>query len=195
MEKNEDIEIESSKDDTFEIYEEIKETEAEERTVEELIQSLEDTKKLADEYLDRLQRLQAEFDNYKKRLDREKAEFIEYANANLISELIDVMENLERGINSAKESDDKASIVRGMELVYTTFKDILESKGLKPIEAEGLKFDPYYHEAMMKTPTDEYPNNTVIEEFQRGYRIKDRIVRYSKVRVSVDENKKNNTSS
>ena len=78
-----------------------------------------------------------------------------------------------------------------MEMVCTLLKGILVSKGLRPIEAAGQKFDPYYHEAMMKIPSDEYPNNTVIEEFQKGYKIKDRVIRYSKVSVSVDENKSN----
>ncbi|MBE0523074.1 MAG: nucleotide exchange factor GrpE [Methanosarcinales archaeon] len=177
MGKNEDTEIESSNSENPEMDKEI-----------------EATKKRADEYLDSLQHLQAEFDNYKKRVDKEKKDLIEYANSDLISELIDVMENLERGVASARDSDDIESVVKGMEMVCTLLKGILESKGLRPIEAAGQKFDPYYHEAMMKTPSDEYPNNTVMEEFQRGYKIKDRVIRYSKVSVSVDENKNNNTN-
>ncbi len=78
-------------------------------------------------------------------------------------------------------------------MVSTQLKDILGSRGLKPIEAVGKKFDPHYHEAMMMTPTDEYPYNTVIEEFQQGYMIKDKVIRYSKVRVSVNENNSNNS--
>lgn len=192
MGKNKDTKVESSKNEPLEDFDQ--ETDVEEISVDEHFKELEESRKRADEYLDSLQRLQAEFDNYKKRVDKEKADLIEYANTNLISQLIDVMENLERGVVSAKDSDDIESVVKGMEMVCIQLKGILESKGLKPIEAEGKKFDTCYHEAMMKTPSDEYPNNTVIEEFQKGYKIKDRVIRYSKVRVSVDENKNNNTN-
>ena len=187
MGKNKDVEVDPSSNDTVEDSDE-QMVETEEITVEEPISALEESGRLASEYLDHLQRLQAEFDNYKKRVDREKAELIEYASAELVSELIDIMENLERGVASAKGSDDIDSIVKGMEMVSTQLKDILGSRGLKPIEAVGKKFDPHYHEAMMMTPTDEYPYNTVIEEFQQGYMIKDKVIRYSKVRVSVNEN-------
>ena len=193
MGKNKDVEVDPSSNDTLEDSEE-QMVETEEITVEEPISALEESGRLASEYLDHLQRLQAEFDNYKKRVDREKAELIEYASAELVSELIDIMENLERGVASAKGSDDIDSIVKGMEMVSTRLKDILGSRGLKPIEAVGKKFDPHYHEAMMMTPTDEYPYNTVIEEFQQGYMIKDKVIRYSKVRVSVNENNSNNSN-
>ncbi|MCD4808753.1 MAG: nucleotide exchange factor GrpE [Methanosarcinales archaeon] len=192
MGKNKDVEVDPSSNDTLEDSEE-QMVETEEITVEEPISVLEESGRLASEYLDHLQRLQAEFDNYKKRVDREKAELIKYASAELVSELIDIMENLERGVASAKGSDDIDSIVKGMEMVSTQLKDILGSRGLKPIEAVGKKFDPHYHEAMMMTPTDEYPYNTVIEEFQQGYMIKDKVIRYSKVRVSVNENNNENS--
>ncbi len=192
MGKNKDVEVDPLSNDTLEDSEE-QMVETEEITVEEPISEMEESGRLASEYLDHLQRLQAEFDNYKKRVDREKAELIEYASAELVSELIDIMENLERGVASAKGSDDIDSIVKGMEMVSTQLKDILGSRGLKPIEAVGKKFDPHYHEAMMMTPTDEYPYNTVIEEFQQGYMIKDKVIRYSKVRVSVNENNSNNS--
>jgi molecular chaperone GrpE len=192
MGKNKDIEADLSSNDTVEDSEE-QMVETEEITVEEPIGALEESGRLASEYLDHLQRLQAEFDNYKKRVDREKKELIEYASAELVSELIDIMENLERGVESAKGSDDIDSIVKGMEMVSTQLKDILGSRGLRPIEAVGKKFDPHYHEAMMMTPTDEYPYNTVIEEFQQGYMIKDKVIRYSRVRVSVNENNNENS--
>lgn len=192
MGKNKDVEVDPLSNDTLEDSEE-QMVETEEITVEEPISEMEESGRLVSEYLDHLQRLQAEFDNYKKRVDREKAELIEYASAELVSELIDIMENLQRGVASAKGSDDIDSIVKGMEMVSTQLKDILGSRGLKPIEAVGKKFDPHYHEAMMMTPTDEYPYNTVIEEFQQGYMIKDKVIRYSKVRVSVNENNSNNS--
>ena len=187
MGKDKDVEVGPSLNDTVEESEgEIGEAEA--PTVEELICALEESERLASDYLDHLQRLQAEFDNYKKRMENEKKQLIEYASIELISELIDIMENLERGVISAKECNDIDSLIKGMEMVDIQLKDVLCSRGLKPIEAVGKKFDPHYHEAMMLTPTDEYPYNTVIEEFQQGYKIKDKVIRYSKVRVSVKKN-------
>ena len=160
-----------------------------ERSVEELACELDESRGLALDYLNHLQRLTAEFDNYKKRMDRERSEIIEYASFDLVAELIDVMENMERGIASARDSEDRDSILKGMEMVYNQLKSILESRGLEPIDAVGQKFDHQCHEAMMKEPSDECPNNTVIEEFQRGYRIKDRVVRYSKVKLSENKEK------
>lgn len=192
MGKNKDVEVDLSSNDTVEDSEE-QMVETEEITVEEPISALEESSQLASEYLDHLQRLQAEFDNYKKRVDREKKELIEYASAELVSELIDIMENLERGVASAKESDNIDSIVKGMEMVSTQLKDILGSRGLKPIESVGKKFDPHYHEAMMMIPTDEYPYNTVIEEFQQGYMMNDKVLRYSRVKVSVNVNNNENS--
>jgi molecular chaperone GrpE len=172
------------------------EIETDKLSVEELVCELEESKKLQLEYLDHLQRLQAEFDNYKKIVDRQKKELIDYAHTDLISELIDVMENLERGIASARDSNDPESITKGMEMVYSSLEDILRSKGLEPIEAVGKKFDPHYHEAMMKSPSNEVANNTVIEEFQRGYKIKKKVLRYAKVKVSTnsDNNINNNNN-
>ncbi len=118
MGKNKDVEVDPLSNDTVKDSEE-QMVETEETTVEELTIALEESDRLALEYLDHLQRLQAEFDNYKKRVDREKKELIEYANAELVSELIDIMENLERGVASAKGSDDMDSIVKGMEMVST----------------------------------------------------------------------------
>jgi len=170
------------------------ETETDKLSVEELVCELEESKKLTLEYLDHLQRLQAEFDNYKKIVDRQKKELIDYAHTDLISELIDVMENLERGIASARDSKDPESITKGMEMVYSSLEEILRSGGLEPIEAIGKKFDPHYHEAMMKSPSNEVTNNTVIEEFQRGYMIKKKVLRYAKVKVSTNSDTNTNTN-
>lgn len=186
-----EITVEDFENNGLESGNETGETAAESETADgspaELARALKESEEKASEYLNHLKRLQAEFDNYKKRVEKEKSEFIEYASANLISELIDVLENLERGVASAKESEDTGSVIKGMEIVYYSLKDILESYGLVSIKALGQKFDPYCHEAMMKTSSDKDPNNTVIEEFQRGYKLKNRVLRYSKVRVSVNE--------
>ncbi len=153
----------------------------------ELITELEATKKQLDEEKDRCLRLNAEFDNIRKRTQKEKEEFIKYANEKLILELVDVLEALERGLENAKKSNNKDKLIEGMELIYKQFKNILEKNGLSPIKALGEKFDHYKHEAMMQTTTDEYEEGTILEEFARGYMLNDKVIRYSKVRVSKNK--------
>jgi molecular chaperone GrpE len=150
----------------------------------ETSQELEKIKKQLEEEKDRCLRLHAEFDNLRKRTLKEKEEFIKYANEKLILELIDVMEALERGLENAKISENQDKLIEGVELIYKQFKTILEKNGLIPIKAVGEKFDHNKHEAMMQTPTDEYEENTVLEEFSRGYMLNNKVIRYSKVRVS-----------
>jgi molecular chaperone GrpE len=156
-----------------------------------LIKELEDTKKQLEETRqqqkdckDSLLRLSAEFENVRKRTLKEKEEFVKYANEKLILELIDIMENLGRGLENAKKAENKDKLIEGMELIYKQFKNVLEKNGLTPIKALGEKFDPYKHEAMMQTITDEYEDGTILEEFARGYMLNSKVIRYSKVRVS-----------
>jgi len=167
---------------------EVKELETPESCEEALLKELENTKKQLDEEKEKYLRLYAEFDNFRKRILKEKEEFAKYANEKLILELIDVYESLERGIENAK-SMDKDKLIEGMELIFKQFKSILDKNGLSPIKAVGEKFDPYKHEAMMQTVTDEYEDNTILEEFARGYMLKDKVIRYSKVRVSKRKEK------
>ncbi len=150
----------------------------------EIIQELEITKKQLEEEKDRYLRLNAEFDNFRKRIVKEKEEFIKYANEKLILELIDIMENLERGIENAKTTENRDKLIEGMELIYKQFNNVLEKNGLTPIKALGERFDPYKHEAMMQTLTDECDEDTILEEFARGYMLNNKVIRYSKVRVS-----------
>ncbi len=156
----------------------------------ELIKELESTKKQLEEEKDRFLRLNAEFDNFSKRTLKEREEFIKYANEKLILELIDVCESLERGLENAKNTDNKDKLIVGVELIYKQFKNVLEKNGLTPIKALGEKFDPYKHEAMMQTLTDEFDDGTILEEFARGYMLNNRVIRYSKVRVSKKKENK-----
>ncbi len=145
---------------------------------------LETIKKQLEEERDRCLRLNAEFENLRKRTQKEKDEFVKYANEKLIIELIDIMESFERGLENAKETGNNDKLVKGMELIYKQLKNVLEKNGLVPIKALGEKFDPYKHEAMMQTPSDDSPEDIVLEEFSRGYMLSNKVIRYSKVRVS-----------
>ncbi len=145
----------------------------------ELIEKLNEKTKLAETYLEQLKYLQADFDNYKKKLMNEREEFVSQANENLIKELLGVLDDFERSLVLIKNEDD----LRGVELVYKNFLKILESFGLKKIEAEGKKFDPYYHEILLKEKSDK-EEGVILEEFQKGYLLNGKVIRHSKVKVS-----------
>jgi len=148
---------------------------------------LETVKRQLEQEKDRCLRLNAEFENQRKRLQKEKEEFVKYANEKLIMELIDIMESLERGLENAKASSNNEKLIQGMELIYKQFKNVLEKNGLVPIKALGEKFDPYKHEAMMQTPSDDIEEDTILEEFSRGYMLNNKVIRYSRVRVSKNK--------
>lgn len=174
----------NNKEETLETEPETTVSEDEITPEEQIKKDLGDLKKKLEEENDRYLRLNAEIDNLRKRAVKEREDFIKYANEKLILELIDVFESLERGIKNSRKSDNKDKLIEGMELVYKQFKVVLEKNGLVPINALGEKFDHYRHEAMMQTLTDDYEEDTVLEEFAKGYMLNGKIIRYSKVRVS-----------
>ena len=131
------------------------------------------------ELTDTLKRLQAEFENYKKRNEREKSEFVKYASAEIISNLLPVVDSFEIAL---KNTADKDKFMEGIKLVYAQFISILEAEGLRPIQADQ-KFDPYKHEVLMKEGSDK-PEGSILEEFQKGYMLNDKVLRFSKVKVS-----------
>ncbi len=147
-----------------------------------------ENKKLSEEAAanyDRFVRVSADFDNFRKRSNKEMGELRRFANEKLLKELLSVVDNLERAIESgAKEDSSKNTILQGVEI---TLKDVfrtLENNGVKSFDSTGEAFDPVYHQAMMQQETDEYPDNTVINEMQRGYTLHDRLLRPAMVIVS-----------
>lgn len=173
-------------EDSGEIGPEILETEEKitEITEEKLKKEIDVLKKQLEEEKDRYLRLNAEFENFRKRSLKEREEFVKYANEKLIQELIDIFESLERGIENARKTENKDKLIEGMELIYKQFKTVLEKNGLVPIKALGEKFDHSRHEAMIQTLTDDQEEDTIIEEFAKGYMLNGKVIRYSKVRVS-----------
>jgi len=148
----------------------------------------EETKKNYDRYL----RLAAEFDNFKKRSVREMDEFRKFANESLIQDLLPIIDNLERAIHSIKE--DKGVNHQLLEGIHMTIEGILkvfEKFKVKPIEALGEPFDPSFHQAVMQEETDLQPENTVLNELQKGYMIHDRLLRPSMVVVSKTSKENN----
>ena len=143
---------------------------------------LEKLRKERDQYLDRLARLQAEFDNFRKRNAREQQDYRDYALVEALKGFLPILDSLDRAAKSG--STDPAQMRSGIELIDRQFHDALSKLGVQPIEAEGQSFDPNVHQAIQMEETDEAPDNTVIGELQRGYRIKDRLLRPAMVRVA-----------
>ena len=146
--------------------------------VEELQKKLDEAESKAGEYLQMAQRLQADFDNFRKRTQRENEEFKAFATAGLISELLTIEDDLDRALDSAKEENDFVIGVRG---IRQNLMKILESKGLTEIPTDG-KFDPNCHEALCIVEAD--TEGDIAEVFQKGYRLGNKVLRYSKVKVT-----------
>lgn len=162
---------------------------------------LAEVKKKAQEYnslWDKYLRTCAEFENTRKRWERERQEIFKLGNFNLIGEVVVILDELEHTLRVTKEHSTDPEIIKGVELIHSKFVNILRKQGLKPIEAQGKKFDPHLHEIVGQRPTDEYDEydeHVVIEEVQRGYFLEDKVLRTAKVIVAVKEIEEQKASS
>ena len=154
--------------------------ESKDEEIAKLQEELEKQEDQTNEYISYSQRLQADFENYKRHSEKQNAEIIKYANEQLISNILDSYEDLERALN---QSNNEKELREGVELIYSKLKDILEKEGLKEIPTEGEKFDPFKHEALMAEDNDDFENGYIIEELMKGYTLKDKVLKYSKVKV------------
>ena len=151
---------------------------------EELKDLLEAKEKEAAENYDRLLRAQAEFENYKKRMEREKADTIKFCNEEIVRELLPVIDNLEMALEHGQNSHNSKSLIEGVEMVLNELLKSMEKFGVTSFSSVGEPFDPNCHEAMMQIETDEYDENSVVSEFQKGYYLNERLLRPAKVTVS-----------
>lgn len=133
-------------------------------------------------YLDRAARLQAEFDNFRKRNSKEQQDFRDYALADALKSLLPILDSLDRAVKTPAASVE--DVRGGIELIDKQFHDALAKLGVQPIPAEGATFNPNEHQAIQMVETQEAPDNQVIDELQRGYRLKDRLLRPAMVRVA-----------
>ena len=139
----------------------------------------------AAEYKDKYLRLFAEFDNARKRMEREKMDFVKYANEGLLSEFLNILDDLERSVEAAKvKHEDYTAFLKGIEMVMAHVYEMLKKNNVKPIESLGKKFDPHCHEALMQEETDQAEDEVILEEFQKGYFLGDRVIRSAKVKVA-----------
>ncbi len=155
-----------------------------EKEIDDLRKELDEVKKENEDLKDKLLRLAADFDNYRKRVEKEKEEIFNYGHTNLIKDILLVIDNLERAIEAAETKRDIESLLEGVKLTLNSFWSTIKKYGVEPLEAEGKPFDPTYHEAMNLVETDEVEPGIVVKEYQRGYMIKDRLLRPSRVAVS-----------
>ena len=137
-----------------------------------------------EELQDRVRRQMAEFDNFRKRTEKEKSQMYEVGAKDIIEKILPVVDNFERGLDAVKEEDKEDPFVQGMEKVYKHLLTTLEGIEVKPIEAVGQPFDPNFHNAVMHVEDENFGENIVAEEFQKGYTYRDSVVRHSMVKVA-----------
>jgi molecular chaperone GrpE len=142
---------------------------------------LEDLRRERDALQERLLRTAAEFDNFRKRLDRERRDLAEYAAADVVSEFLPIIDNLERALQAGAADDP---LRKGIELTHKQMLDLLRKRGVKPIEAQGADFDPNFHQAVIHEVSAEHREGEVMQELQRGYLLGDRLLRPAMVKVA-----------
>ena len=146
---------------------------------------LEEQTQVAEEEHNRHLRALADFANYRRRREEEFQRHLEFANQELILKLLPVIDNFERAAQAAEENHNLEGLAEGVKLTLRQFRDLLEREGVQPIAAVGQEFDPMRHEAVMRVESDEYPENTVVEEVEKGYALKDKVIRPARVAVSA----------
>jgi molecular chaperone GrpE len=160
--------------------------------LKDLEQRLASKEQEAQENYDRLLRISAEFENYKKRSAREMEEFRKFSNQSLIREMLSVVDHLELAMNSTDgQKTIEKGLVEGLAMTHREILKVFEKFHVTPISAMGQTFDPTFHEAVMQEETDDFPENTVVKELQKGYLIHDRLLRPSMVVVAKSATKKN----
>ena len=157
--------------------------------IKTLKKQLEEKDTKLSEQEDMLKRLQAEFENYNKRTEKEKQDTIAYANEKIIIELLDILDNFERAMGEMKKTEETGKIKTGVELIFKQLYQLLKTKGVEEIDALEKPFDPEKHEALMQIVSGTHEEDTVVQEMQKGYMLKEKVIRPAKVAVSKKEDK------
>ncbi|MBO9607782.1 MAG: nucleotide exchange factor GrpE [Paenibacillaceae bacterium] len=154
-----------------------------EATSEQLL--IEALRKEADDNQQRFLRAQADFDNFRRRSRLEKEEFAKYASAKLIEQLLPIFDNFERALQSSKEAKDFDSLVKGIEMTFRQMEQVMAQEGLSVMQAVGQPFNPEHHQAIMQVESDEHEEGIIVEEIQKGYMLKEKVLRPAMVKVSM----------
>ena len=141
------------------------------------------------EVKDKHLRLYAEFDNVRKRVERERQDFVKYSTENVIVDFLEIFDDLTRTVSAVEQEkkEGQSAFFKGLEMVMNRIQDFLKNNGVKPIKALGAQFDPNCHEIMMQEETDKHEDNTVIEVFQQGYCLYEKVVRTAKVKLAKNQ--------
>ncbi|MBC8167576.1 MAG: nucleotide exchange factor GrpE [Bryobacteraceae bacterium] len=137
------------------------------------------------ELQERVLRLQAEFENFRKRTERERMEFAEYAGEMTIRALLPILDDFERALKAAGGAENE--LMRGIELIYTRLLEALRKQGLDPVSVDGAQFDPHQHEAIGSIESADHEEGSIVQEYQRGYKFKGRLLRPAMVQVAVKQ--------
>ena len=179
-----EAEAKEDAEDTAEAGEETgsEEDQGEEKSGEKKKKDKKDEK--IEELNDRITRQMAEFDNFRKRSEKEKSQMYEIGAKDIIEKILPVVDNFERGLDSIPEEEKGSPFAEGMEKIYKQLMTTLDSLGVKPIKAVGQEFNPDFHNAVMHVEDEEFGENVVAEEFQKGYMYRESVVRHSMVKVA-----------
>jgi len=185
LQKEEEVFSEESGDDEEKVLTgEEKDSGGEEKDSGGVIDETADLEKKAADYLDRYRRTLAEFDNFRKRTSKEKASMYDDGVRDSVLKLIPVADNFERAVGAVSDEEKESGLYKGIEMVLKQFTDILASLGVREIEAEGKKFDPNLHNAVMHIEDDKFGENEVCAVLQKGYICRDKVIRPSMVQVA-----------
>lgn len=152
-------------------------------STKDLEKKITDLQQEKDDVYDKLVRLQAEYDNFKKRTQKEKQSERKYKSQDLVNELLPAIDNFERALQ-VEVSEEASNFVEGVSMVYRQIQDALKSQGVEEIESVGKEFDPNIHHAVMQVEDEEQESNIILEEMQKGYMLKDRVIRPAMVKVN-----------
>lgn len=170
-------------ENTVDVGAEAVEAEVVEDTEEAVVDATQVLEELKNEFDNRYKRLQADFDNFRRRTNQEKEQLSGFVKGNVLADLLPVLDNFERAVQSPAEGDAK-TFLDGFVMIHQNLMATLQKHGLAPIEAVGQPFDPNLHQAIMRVETDEYPEDTVVEVLQTGYTVDGRCIRPAMVKVS-----------
>jgi molecular chaperone GrpE len=165
----------------------------EEAEVENLKQELENEKRRSGDYLARLKYAQADLENLQKRTARELAEAKEYCTEPLVVQLLEIVDELEMAVKAGRDSHQAEGVTQGVKITLKKLRKILENEHVSPIECVGEPFDPLKHNAVAKIEKDDVPECMVVEEIRKGYKMKEKVIRPSLVKVAVKPDSKSKT--
>ncbi|HLR66503.1 nucleotide exchange factor GrpE [Virgibacillus alimentarius] len=179
--KDEDLNIDAAEKEETEVVDSGEKENVE--SAEDLKKEIARLQKENEDIYGQMLRVQAEFDNFKKRSQKEKEASLKYKSQDIVNELLPAIDNFERALQ-VEVTDATASLIEGITMVYNQLKEALKSQGVEEIEAVGKEFDPNLHHGVMQVEEEEFESNIIVEELQKGYILKDRVIRPAMVKVN-----------